>query len=260
VPRVSQYDSEIIFRLYKSGKTTREIAQIVNGSKTAVGEIIKKKGIARSKAIRSHILEARANVGPKIQGDFRNYLDGLMISDGSLVKPSKYTKTSMYVQSCVCKDWLDAIKKSFDEFGFSSSLSPEKRKPRCFVFRTLNYDSFYPEYQRWYAGEKSVPRDIDFSSRLFLKNWIYGDGTFGRDLRLCTDSFSQDDLDYIKFQLLILGWKFNQVYMGQSKLGKPKYRLSLCKKNGLIEFFKYVGQPDILAFDYKWPRRAEPCL
>ena len=164
---------------------------------------------------------------------------------------SKYAKTSKYDHQSVSFEWLKKICGVLQKNGIESTLSPTKRD-RQFSLQSLHYSELYNEYQRWYRdGEKRVPHDIDVASQCMLKNWVYGDGTHGRDFRLCTDSFTLEDTEFLIGRLADLGFGFRKVYMGKSKFGKDKYRLSICKRTGLVEFFQYIGEPDVADFSYK---------
>lgn len=254
-----RHNHEEIVSLYESGLTTREVALKYGCSKSCVSRVVKACNKSRSKDTRSHVLAARAKTCDDFTQNFRDYLDGLLISDGHLKKPSKNTKTSCYQQTSVCLEWLLSIKDNFNKFQIETNISPEKRNPQSYILCTQRYRQFYDEYERWYGEEKRVPKDLNLKSKALLKNWIYGDGTLvgssKTTLRLCTDSFSIFDLDWLKSQFAGFGYRFNYVNMGKSKAGETKTRLSLCKNNGLFEFFDMVGAPDICSLSYKWPRK-----
>lgn len=255
-----KYDYELIVELYKQGMTTREIAGKIGGHSSRVGDIIKNAGVSRTKNTRQSVLNARAKLCPELDKLFLDYFDGLMISDGGLTRPSKHTATSCYTHTSVCEEWLRKISATFLDNGIISSLSPTKR-PRQFCLRSYRYDKLYDQYNRWYpnGGEKRVPSDIDITSKLMLKNWVYGDGTICHDFRLCTDCFPIQDTEFLIAKLGKLGFGFRTVYMGKAKSGIDKFRLSICKRTGLIEFFEYIGDPEIVGLSYKWPRRADKC-
>jgi hypothetical protein len=249
------YSNDSIVDLYLQGKTAREIAEICSFSKSKVSCIVKNAGVSRSNKTRQCVLEKRAKTCPEFERDFVSYLDGLILSDGSLVRPSKNTKTSCYIHDSVTKNWLNAVSKEFKKNAIICSVANRKRKGH-YQLRSFRYDKFYEQYVRWYPdfGEKRIPRDIDIFNKMLLKNWIYGDGTKGNDFRFCTDSFCLDDIDFLSERLDEIGFTFKKTNMGLSKEGKVKYRLSICNSNGLLEFFEYVGLADIKDFCYKWPK------
>jgi hypothetical protein len=155
----------------------------------------------------------------------------------------------------VCLDWLKSVKKMFCDNGICSSLNPIKKRHGQFVLVSNRYAEFYEQYYRWYPDgkEKRVPRDVDITNRDMLKNWVYGDGTLMKHgtLRLCTDSFSEEDVDFLAERLCGIGFGFSKMNFGISKTGKPKFRLKLCQRDGLAKFYEYLGSPDVY-FAYKW--------
>lgn len=246
-----------IVKLYKSGLTTREVADKLGCSKSKVAVIVKKAGISRSRNIRASVLKKRAKKCIAFTQEQINYMDGLLISDGCYPRPlSKITQTTLYSQTSICKDWLEHVRNSFKENGIKSKVIREKRrKGKCYYLFTHRYDQFYQQYNRWYKGTvKRVPRDIKIGDVNLLRNWVYGDGTRVRSsFRFCTDSFCIEDIDFlIKKLKKETGFKFKKVFFGKTKNNKEKYRISLNKKNGLEDFFRYIGEPEIKYFLYKW--------
>lgn len=265
IPRIRssqcKYDFDLIRSLYEEGKTTREIADEIKGSKSRVSAIIKKIGISRKRTPRISVLESKAKDCAPLDAEFIIALDGLLISDGHLSLPSKNVKTSYYSQSCVFKEWLESISLSFNEFGIENSILEDRRKGILKGYRlyTHRYKQLYKQQQRWYStkdGEKVIPRDLALTPN-FLINWVYGDGTLvGTQLKFCTDSFAEFDVDWLikelnsKFDI-----KFRKTFMGKTKSGKDKWRPSICKRDGLIEFYNILGLPKFECFRYKWPKQ-----
>ena len=249
-----KYDYEKICKLYSEGQTAREIAIELGGNYRRISEIVTKSGISRERRPRNHILASKTNSCPVFDSDFISYLDGLIISDGSLKKPNPYAAGTSYTQTCINREWLEEIQKTFFSKKIESVIFDDKRKGRrpSFVLRTKGYDQLFNQYHRWYKeGEKIVPKDIRLTVP-FLKNWIYGDGTrVGTCLRLCCDSFSFEDVDFLLTELAKLSYNFKRLDMGLSKFGKPKWRIALGKRDKLYEFLNHVGEP-IDCFKYKW--------
>lgn len=250
----------LVKELYESGLSGREVATIVNCSYYNVFRILRKTGSARPNKIRDFILKSRAKVCEDFSSQFTSLLDGLLLSDGCIPKPIGISSSCFYVQNCVNLEWLEFIKNQFTSNGIVCSLSEEKRKkPRkniCYVFRSHKYDKFYDLRKRWYPNEvKIVPKDIDLSNSTVLKHWIYGDGTIvgNTTLRFCTDDFVLDDVEFLKDKLnSIFNLSFKIIKFGKNKNNIQKYRLSICKRDGLFDFFKYVGNCELNCFNYKW--------
>lgn len=250
-----KYDYDLVCALYKEGKSVREVAIETGGSRSSIAAIVKGYGVSRINKIREHIYKKNAKKCPKLSKSFISYLDGLVISDGYISRPSKNSPTAFYQQSSISKDWLEEIQNKFKEQSIESTVYEEFRHgiKTGYILKTLNYDQLFIQRKRWYdLTGKIVPRDIDFSVG-FLLNWVYGDGTKVKTtLRLCCDSFSESEVDFLMNKLRSLGFGFKKILMGYNKDRKPKWRLSLCKRDGVIEFYQLLGKPSVESLSYKW--------
>jgi len=251
-----QYDHDQILELYNQGLTCREIANVVGCNYRSAAYVVQKYGKSRYKGPRAGIVFKDVLKCKKFDKKFIEYFDGLVISDGSLVVGGT-SPTAAYSQSCVKKDWLDLISYNFQKKGIITNFSIDKRKGRndCHIIKTPVYEEMYIQYARWYKnGVKIIPKDLNFLSKDFLKNWVYGDGTLinNSTLRLCTDDFAEEEVQWLILSLnKNLDIKFKIIYMGMNKKFKPKYRAALCIRDGLLDFYKYIGKP-ITCFNYKW--------
>jgi hypothetical protein len=247
-----------IISLYISGLSIREIALILGIGKSTAAKWVLTEGISRPRRIRTSILESKIKKIPILTQPQVSFLDGLVISDGHLRVPRKVVKTSAYMQTSVVPDWLYSIQQEFSRWQVECSVSPEKRnRGSCsWIIQTESYDQFHFQRTRWYpdGGIKRVPRDIDLSNLDLMRNWIYGDGTRVRStLRLCTDDFLVEDVNFLVKELKItLGYSFSLVFMGDNKKGLPKLRLSLGKRQGLIDLLDRIGNPlDLFSYKFK---------
>jgi hypothetical protein len=242
-----------IEKLYLSGKTTREIAGLIKKSKSSVGDVVKKLGIGRFKGPRPDRVP-QGNKCDDFDDDFISYLDGLIISDGSIYRKGKSNYAS-YHQSCVKLEWLEAIAGKFAKVGIKTFIKEEKRKKGSWQLRTLTYDKLCLYREKWYKNNiKILPLKIDVINSIFLHNWIYGDGTLlsNNCLRLCTDNFTEKEVDRLIKKLNIVGVKFRKLFVGISKNGKLKFRLALCLGDGLHKFYDYIGPSELDCYAYKW--------
>jgi hypothetical protein len=250
-----EYDHKQILELYGLGFTCREIADAIGCNHRSAAYVVQKHGKSRYKGPRPGIVFKDVLKCQKFNQKFIEYLDGLVISDGSLTCKAT-SPTACYRQSCVNLDWLKYIGVEFNGREIKTIFSIDGRKKRIsHVLRTPVYEEFFSQYSRWYINDKKiVPRDLNFLSKTFLINWVYGDGTLVNNstLRLCTDDFTEKEVDWLIFYLnKNLDLRFKKVYMGMSKKGNPKFRPALCLRDGLLDFYKYIGNP-ISCFNYKW--------
>jgi hypothetical protein len=239
--------------------SSREVAVVLGVGKTTVCSLIQSAGISRPRKPRACTFHRRANHCEELDNEFIDYLDGLLISDGSLIRPVGCSIASYYRQSCVYAEWLTSIADKFKTKGIDCSITADNRriKPKksCYSMATPTYVELCRQYRRWYpSGEKKVPRDINLGNVDLIKNWIYGDGTLlqGNSLRFCCDSFSIEDVEFLISKFADMGWLFGKVWMGKSKMGNDKWRLSLCKRNGLGSFYEWLGEPEVRCYSYKW--------
>lgn len=253
-------DAKKVLELYRSGKSTREVASELGCSKSTVAFIVRKAGISRPKSPRPSVLFSKLPRCQPVVGEFRSYLDGLLLSDGFVSEPRGPGGGSYYQQSCVEKEWLEKIVEDFRNWDVEGWVLPEKRKDISkttgWILRTKTYPELIEARRRWYPdGFKRLPFDLTVASPVLLKNWLYGDGTLLRQttLRLCTDSFSEREVCLLIEQLnSFLGVKFEKTYMGLSKKGCKKFRPSLCMSGGLDIFYQYLGECELNCFLYKW--------
>lgn len=243
--------------LYQKGMSAREIAHQLGYSKSTISSLVAEFGTPRNKGPRGCVFERKVKKCPDFSEKFRNYFDGLMISDGSLNRPNGLSAGTAYTQSCVNREWLEEISKVFLENGIEGVIGcyPRKVERRTeWVYRTKSYDKLLPQYCRWYGVEgKRVPQDVDFGDASFLKNWVYGDGTLqgGSSWQLCCESF-YDQIDQM-IEKLNSCWpaKFGKKRMGVSKGGREKFRIVLNKGGRLADVMGILGEP-LECFKYKW--------
>lgn len=244
-----------IAELYLSGMLVTQVASEMNLGRNLVGLTIQRLGISRPGG-------KCWNRCPEFTSDFISYLDGLLISDASLCPPKGRSTSSNYGHSSVSQDWLESIQNRFIREGIQSKITTNFRRNKIgYNLMSLKYLHLFAQYHRWYRnGVKGVPKDIDFSNKSFLRNWIYGDGTrvgsSNSVLRLCTESFVTEDIDYLVAGLNRLGFEFKKVWWGKNK-PQDCWRISIGKRTGLPEFLQFIGKCEIPSLDYKWNPTGE---
>jgi len=124
---------------------------------------------------------------------------------------------------------------------------------RCFHRKTHSYRSLYDITKLWYGrGTKQVPRKFSLTSNKAYY-WFIGDGyldriMYGRatNIGLCTDSFSEDSLKILLFEL-----KRNGIDATTRKRSKGTKRIYINEKN-MPRFFEYIGPCKDIDYEYKW--------
>jgi len=253
-------DKALLQELHGQGLRASEIAPIMGLGASTVNANLKKMGLSHAKGGRVEVYQARARSCGSLPPEFREYLDGLLMSDGSL-RPITSAGISSYSQTCVERDWLERIKDEFGKMGIQGTVSPERRvkeKPGrpAFVFRTLAYRELGEQRTRWYpGGSKTLPGDLNFNSPKLWNNFVCGDGHFSGNthLELGLDKYGKEKTLWVRDQLRALGYQFEEFSVGLSASGSEKWRLQIGVLTGVDEFFDFIGPPPVEAFRYKWP-------
>jgi len=249
-----------IVELYLTGLNQYDVGDVVGKGHSTVSLVLRKYGVSRPNGVKIRKCKPFTK-------EFIDYLDGLLLSDGNYQKPAKQSYNSRYCHSSVTPDWLETIVVDFEKFGVLGKVRKENRLPsgccagytckQVYYLTTLRYDKLYEQYLRWYPnGVKRVPRDIDLTSPVLWKNWIYGDGSnnVGSRLRLATHSFVDEDLDFLVVEAQRrMGVFFQKYFARVDKEGRNNYELHLTQHDGLKLLFQAIGKPDQACFGYKWP-------
>lgn len=70
-------------------------------------------------------------------------------------------------------------------------------------------------------------------------------------MRLC--------IDFMIEKLKSIGFNFRKINIGKSKTGVDKLRLSICRRDGIEDFYKYIGECNMSCFEYKWEVKNAVC-
>lgn len=165
-----------------------------------------------------------ATITPQV----KDYLDGLLLGDGSIVKSGKIAALYILNQRSEHYDWIEKQISFFSENGIKCNtymrpasdfeLNGRKyRRKEQIRLHTITYRNFLDQRIRWYPlGKKIVPKDLNFENPKLLANWYMGDGSVVRDkniliIRFSTEGFSLDDVEFLssKFQEIGIDTKIN---------------------------------------------------
>ncbi len=123
-------------------------------------------------------------------------------------------------------------------------------------FATFTHSFFTEMFQLWYLNVdgkniKIVPANLaDLFTSVSLAYWVSSDVTFRKDsgtVVLCTDSFSADEVDFLRSLLLE---KFNiQSTRVSNGMSKNQYRISIAKASvPTIQNIVYPHMPSTMTF------------
>ena len=176
------------------------------------------------------------------------WLDGFMLGDGHISKNNchlswnvKYKQFSQFIGHAfndykpkkICSLIRDNRNGKFiKKFSGNSKCHPDIKKQRI----------------RWYPNSKKiVPKDIILSKECVLM-WYLGDGCklkYGAEL--CTDNFSQKDVDF----LISLLKKIGISCKCRNHINKPRIFIPSAATQSL---FDYIGHKSpVKCYDYKFP-------
>jgi len=126
-------------------------------------------------------------VEPRIENPSQgcvNYLEGLLLGDGNIHSVGSYRQSFAKRR----KEWAEKIKRDLEIHGIICRFYQSRNEVNLY---TLCEPFLKSLRKKWYPnGEKSVPRDIDFTPDLLL-NWYLCDGKLDKDdaVILYTESF-----------------------------------------------------------------------
>lgn len=182
-----------------------------------------------------------------VSNEFNEFIYGELLGDGGLFSYSKYTASICYTSKYeVYANWL---KNKFKEYGIDGKvhkdinklmyLGEHKRYER-YLYHSKQYTKlldirnlFYPK------GIKIVPRILNFTP-IMVRQWYIGDGyleTTNNSIKLCTDNFSIEDVEFLSDNLKNIGINNNINIIRRTQ---TQYRIRIGAQSKL-SFLTYIG-------------------
>ena len=200
----------------------------------------------------------RINHPPKefeLNSSITQFLDGLLLGDASIPKRKDGIKPWCFSQACKYREYLEYIQKKFENAGITCSpilsrwIKDERIKNKGYLqhfLQTRRYKTFEIFRERWYPKDKKIiPKDLEITPDFLLQSYL-GDGNFYREIRLCLDAFTKED---ILFLGELITKKLN-IYPRLIKAG-DKYELAI-KKSDTDKFLNYIDDCPVKCYRYKW--------
>lgn len=241
----------------------KQISEIVGCDKKTVLNYFKKFKINTRPSIYAQHLRLKRNF--IITKEVKNYIDGLLLSDGYIAKKSKWSARFDQGFSFKFMNWAKKIKKDFLNYGIESNIIKAKTKgniikktgqylkPIQYVYLfTKFYEEFLIFKKRWYPnGKKQIPKNLEFSPQM-MANWYMGDGYYDSNKGRSAFSVHCYDNDEVKF----LSDNLNRILNIQPKIYPHRNQdnqliLKLSRKDSKI-FLNYIKPYKVKCFDYKW--------
>jgi len=198
----------------------------------------------------------------EITPEIQEYIDGLLLSDGSIALQSTmhsaYLKVGLGSKS---EDWALKIREDLENLGVKFGKNYRSKDGTAFGISSISYAEFCLFRQRWYPnGLRRVPRDFALTP-IVVKNWYLGDGVFYRYsekagknsnisiITLATNRFPKEDVEYLSSLLKKeIGIEPNINYM-YLKYPQPIIRIN--KQDDVERFLRYIGDIDLESLRHK---------
>ncbi len=185
---------------YLNGINVPNIARSHNRSTQTVYNTLKRFGVSPNRGGSNHVLDYNQSF---LNDKRRNFLDGLILSDGHLAQRGCNAQLEIGQQFQDCRDYFIA---PFMEY--QSVLSRYKNAYRAI---TKCHPDFTQQRDRWYRDRKIIPSDLVLTPVLCLV-WYLGDGNLKRSksVRLATCGFAESEVRRMCTQLGELGITSNR--------------------------------------------------
>lgn len=203
----------------------------------------------------------------KITDYEKEVITGLVLSDGYLSKINN-NENSKLIVGTVHREFAYKLRTILPSFSFgiqtkqaTSSIrnGVEWNNKESYMVASESNSYFTTLRNKWYLEKnnykKQVPEDIIITPTV-LYYFFIGDGfstlsakTNSMRLFLCTDSFNLDSMRLLQQQIKTLNLNFN---ISCRNKDKQQYRLGLCKKQEILNFYSVIPECNLNCFKYKW--------
>lgn len=197
--------------------------------------------------------------------------DGVMLSDGGLIIPSRGVNARLQVKLSGEEhiDWLYHIRDALEALNISVSpgyprlVAHRPGRQPCVMLSTLCDPYLTEQYRRWYPdGTKEVPEDFRFTP-VVLADEFTGDGSARKDkrspticLQLCTEGFSLGSIEKIEQELSRLGIADTGRTQQYKRLKGNGSGIRVNVPQGAVNFFMDLVEPHVMpSYRYKIKRR-----
>jgi len=181
-------------------------------------------------------------------GKTTDFIDGFLLGDGHISAKNCHISWSLKYQEF--SDYIKANLKLYnpkDSRRFQKDVRCKQGGYHTTRGNTKCHPDFALQRQRWYKDKKIVPKDVVISPKS-LMIWYLGDGTLtDYGLVLCTDNFSESDVDFLIAKLKQIGITSNKRFHA----GLPEIAVT---SSGRKVFFDYIGwKSPVKCYNYKFP-------
>jgi hypothetical protein len=264
--------------------TRLQIAKKTGLTRWTVNSVLVEAGRRlRSRKEAAHLARPKHQVALEYQALVVELAEGLLLGDGHIAPGGELSVS----QSIRRKPWIDSVAVQLQSYGVECNVTtrkgsvnengPEGRRiiaGERVDLRTLTYDLFAKQRDRWYLGpsardhslrelrelrkktgsdDKIVPRDLRLTP-MSVGHWVNGDGSpwSHGGLCFCTNSFTNDEVHKLKFLLQFdLGVESNVI---NARIDKPdQFILHIGRRDEAVKLrdkiFDYVHECCRYKFD-----------
>ena len=209
----------------------------------------------KARALGLHLLPPDRSHHVQIAEDVTEVLDGLLLSDASLVLTGSRKSAALHMEQHPRRqEWLEVVQRVLATTGVVSAIRPSAHGPATFpggrvvagwrnyvYLRTRSYAELATERARWYVAvgaKKRVPHDVRITPRS-VAHWFCGDGHGGDSsgvIGFCTNGFSEDDVEFLIERLMTnLG-----VYTTKYRQRQGQWHVKLSRKDAAFKLAEIV--------------------
>jgi len=228
--------------------STTQISKLCNSGNTVIANWLHRLNISICSC--SKAIHLRKTNHCSLSEKSIEWINGELLGDGSLesscIYSARFVYTSQYPE--YIRYVSDAL-KSYNILGKIYKCKNKKSGNYDYSFHGITYAELLPIRNQWYPnGKKIIPRDIVLTP-LVCRQWYIGDGFLTHTqkgtqyIRLSTDDFLQEDINWLIKELLKIGFKATI---------QPSSNRIIISVYSTKAFLKYIGDCPVECYQYKW--------
>jgi len=238
-----------IINNYNYGNDIKSVAEIIGTNYITLRDFMKRNNIkTRSQ---SEYIGLRSK-GERLTNKELEIINGCLLGDGCLYS-RKYTANLSY--TCKHENICISLKEHLPNLyttGPRKHSYYDKRTNKVYSSYKINSISnfhFMELRKKWYPFcKKIVPRDLALTPETCYW-WYLGDGSSNNSLKLCTNGFTVDDIEFL---LSIFPVKATYYMQKSSKTNKFYPVILICSIDDRRKFLEYIGKCRHAEYNHRW--------
>lgn len=245
---------EELISAFEKYKTVNAIAKSLSVDNSSVSKWFDSYGINRPSLAES--VRAAKNISIPMSKELYEILDGLVLSDGSLVKSGR--NTASFQLGTTNLEYAEVVHKMLSDNGLPCSLyfttsNGFGKKYKSYSVRSKTTLELGEFWRKWYPNDtKIIPKNINNTNKMWLWEYI-GDGCLYKNaITLATSCFSKEDVEYLSSLLAVFEID------SHVKFERQKYYHLMISERNTKRFLKLIGPTPIEYYKYKWELTERP--